>query len=55
LSFFGPLAQKVQGVAAPHVEKATHKLAEVDEKQGLSLKANAGAYFQMFVTGRKKN
>ncbi|GAA5903918.1 hypothetical protein JCM6882_001349 [Rhodosporidiobolus microsporus] len=38
LSFFNPLREKAQ----PHVEKATAKLAEVDEKQGLSLKAKAG-------------
>ncbi|KAI5479426.1 actin cytoskeleton protein [Pseudohyphozyma bogoriensis] len=43
LNFFTPLASKVQAVAQPHVEKASAKLAEVDEKQGLSLKANAAA------------
>ncbi|GAA5842635.1 hypothetical protein JCM11251_007747 [Rhodosporidiobolus azoricus] len=38
LSFFNPLKEKAQ----PSIEKATQKLHEVDEKQGLSLKAKAG-------------
>lgn len=42
LSFFNPLATKVSSAAQPHVERASEKLAQVDEKQGLSLKANAG-------------
>lgn len=40
--YFTPFASKVQAVAQPHVERATAKAAEVDEKQGLSLKAQAG-------------
>ncbi|ORY73878.1 hypothetical protein BCR35DRAFT_281487 [Leucosporidium creatinivorum] len=43
LSFFNPLATKVSTAAQPHVERASEKLAQVDEKQGLSLKANAAA------------
>ncbi|KAL8277145.1 hypothetical protein RQP46_010473 [Phenoliferia psychrophenolica] len=43
LSYFTPLAAKVQGVAQPHVERAATKLHEVDDKQGLSLKASAAA------------
>lgn len=42
LSWFNPLASKVQTAASPHLEKAQAKIAQVDEKQGLSLKANAG-------------
>ena len=56
LSFFTPLATKAQAVAQPAVERATTKLAEVDEKQGLSLKANAGSsnfplFFFVVVVG----
>ncbi|KAK4700948.1 hypothetical protein P7C70_g5291, partial [Phenoliferia sp. Uapishka_3] len=43
LSFFTPLAAKVQGVAQPHVERAATKLHEIDDKQGLTLKASAAA------------
>jgi len=43
LSFFNPLAAKVHGAAQPALDRASTKLAEVDEKQGLSLKANAAA------------
>lgn len=43
LSLFNPLATRVSGVAQPHLDKATTKLAEVDSKQGLSLKATAAA------------
>ncbi|BGP18337.1 hypothetical protein JCM10213_008510 [Rhodosporidiobolus nylandii] len=39
LSFFNPLKEKAQ----PHVERASAKLQEVDEKQGLSLKAKAAS------------
>lgn len=42
LSFFNPLAEKVTTAAQPHVDRATTKAKEVDEKQGLSLKAQAG-------------
>ena len=42
LSYFTPLAAKVQGAAQPHVDRAATKLHEVDDKQGLSLKASAG-------------
>ncbi|KAM0749295.1 hypothetical protein T439DRAFT_327022 [Meredithblackwellia eburnea MCA 4105] len=41
LSFFNPLAEKVQKAAAPHIETAQTKFAEADEKQGLSLRASA--------------
>lgn len=42
LPYFNSLASKVQQTAQPHVERATQKVKEVDEKQGLSLKARAG-------------
>ncbi|GAA6014349.1 hypothetical protein JCM10207_005428 [Rhodosporidiobolus poonsookiae] len=38
LSFFNPLKEKAQ----PHVDRVASKVHEVDEKQGLSLKAKAG-------------
>ncbi|GAA6016415.1 hypothetical protein JCM11491_002404 [Sporobolomyces phaffii] len=41
LPWFNSLASKVQQTAQPHVERATQKVKEVDEKQGLSLKAKA--------------
>jgi hypothetical protein len=41
LAFFTPLANKVQAVAQPHVERATEKVAEVDKQQGVSLKIHA--------------
>ncbi|KAK4049791.1 hypothetical protein OIV83_003847 [Microbotryomycetes sp. JL201] len=43
LSFFTPLVERVQKAAQPHVETAQTKLQQVDEKQGLSAKANAAA------------
>ncbi|GAA5856740.1 hypothetical protein JCM9279_002255 [Rhodotorula babjevae] len=43
LSFFNKLKETVTGVAAPHVERAQHKLADVDEQKGLSLKAKAAS------------
>ncbi|GAA5937842.1 uncharacterized protein JCM15063_002139 [Sporobolomyces koalae] len=41
LPWFNTLASKVTQTAQPHVERATQKVKEVDEKQGLSLKAKA--------------
>ncbi|GAA5902614.1 uncharacterized protein JCM6883_007185 [Sporobolomyces salmoneus] len=41
LPWFNALTSKVQQTAQPHVERATQKVKEVDEKQGLSLKARA--------------
>ncbi|KAK4048491.1 hypothetical protein OIO90_005822 [Microbotryomycetes sp. JL221] len=43
LSFFTPLAERLQQASQPHLDKAQTKLAQVDEKQGLSAKANAAA------------
>ncbi|GAA6064549.1 hypothetical protein JCM10212_000370 [Sporobolomyces blumeae] len=48
LPYFNSLSAKVQQTAQPHVERATQKAKEVDEKQGLSLKAKAG-----FIIGSK--
>jgi len=42
LSYFNPLADKVATAAQPHVERAATKAKAVDEKRGLSLKAQAG-------------
>ncbi|GAA5917524.1 hypothetical protein JCM5296_000192 [Sporobolomyces johnsonii] len=42
LPWFNSLTSKVQQTAQPHVERAAAKAKEVDEKQGLSLKAKAG-------------
>ncbi|GAA5957747.1 hypothetical protein JCM3765_003753 [Sporobolomyces pararoseus] len=41
LPWFNSLSTKVQQTAQPHVDRATQKVKEVDEKQGLSLKAKA--------------
>ncbi|GAA5880095.1 hypothetical protein JCM16303_001211 [Sporobolomyces ruberrimus] len=41
LPWFNSLTSKVRETAQPHVERATQKVKEVDEKQGLSLKAKA--------------
>ncbi|KAM0790305.1 hypothetical protein ACM66B_005606 [Microbotryomycetes sp. NB124-2] len=43
LNFFTPLANKVQQAAQPHIDNAQTKLQQVDEKQGLTAKANAAA------------
>ncbi|BGP08788.1 hypothetical protein JCM10049v2_004638 [Rhodotorula toruloides] len=48
LRFFNPLKDRVTTAASPHVERAQQKFAEVDQKQGLSLKAQAG-----WIVGRK--
>jgi hypothetical protein len=48
LRFFNPLKDRVTTAASPHVERAQQKFAEVDQKQGLSLKAQAG-----LIVGRK--
>lgn len=41
LAFFTPLANKVQAVAQPAVDRASEKVAEVDAQQGVSLKLHA--------------
>jgi len=43
LSSFNALAGKAQALAQPHIDRASTKLSEFDEQQGLSLKAKAGA------------
>jgi len=43
LSFFNPLATKAQALAQPAIDKASTKFSELDDKQGLTLKAKAGA------------